>query len=320
MSLIVLMPIMVNAQNKIFEGAPKINEPSVIGNYANTPFLFAVPTSGERPVIWTAKGLPTGLTIDPSKGFITGTVKEKGEYKVEITAKNKLGKCSKTLTIKIGDLLALTPPMGWNSWNTFTRRLSDSLVRQIVDTMVSTGMRDIGYQYVNIDDFWQLLERDKNGNIQVNKEKFPNGIKALAEYIHARGLKLGIYSDAADRTCGGVAGSYRFEEKDAKDFADWGIDLLKYDYCRAPSVKDTAIFRYSRMAKALGKTNRSIVFSVCEWGRLEPWTWAASIGGNYWRTTWDIRNAWDAKQYDSGHNGIMQILDINASLADYAGP
>ena len=217
-------------------------------------------------------------------------------------------------------MLALTPPMGWNSWNTFTRRLSDSLVRQIADSMVSTGMRDLGYQYVNIDDFWQLLERDKDGNIQVNRQKFPNGIKAVADYVHSKGLKLGIYSDAADRTCGGVAGSYMFEERDAKAFAEWGVDLLKYDYCRAPAEKDTAIVRYTRMSKALKKINRSIVFSVCEWGPREPWKWAAQLGGNYWRTTWDIRNAWELKKYDSGNNSILQILDVNAPLADYAGP
>lgn len=187
----------------VYEGKPRINDPSVLGNYPDTPFLFAVPTSGERPVTWSAKNLPEGLAIDPATGFITGNVKETGDYKVEVSAENKLGKSTKELIIKIGNLLALTPPMGWNSWNTFAQQFSDSLVRQTADSMVSTGMRDLGYQYVNIDDFWQLVERDKDGNIQINKAKFPDGIKAVADYVHSKGLKLGIYSDAAAHTCGG---------------------------------------------------------------------------------------------------------------------
>lgn len=302
------------------KGSPVINPPAVTGNYVGTPFLFAIPTEGVRPVKWTAEKLPAGLELDSSTGIISGNIKEKGEYEVKLTAENKYGRSASILTIKIGDLLALTPPMGWNSWNTFSDQISDSLIRQIADSMVSTGMRDLGYQYVNIDDLWQLVERDSKGNIQINKTKFPYGIKAVADYVHSKGLKLGIYSDAALLTCGGVAGSYGHEEQDVRDFAAWGIDLLKYDYCNAPVAKDTAILRYSRMAAALRNSKRSIVFSVCEWGQREPWTWAASIGGNYWRTTWDIRNAWNRDVYDAGNNSIMQITDINASLADYASP
>ncbi len=324
------------SENKI--GSPIINPPSVTGNYPNTPFLFAIPTQGERPITWSAEGLPDGLTLDANTGFITGIVVKEGEHIVKLKAVNNIGTFESTLTIKIGNLLALTPPMGWNSWNTFTDQISDSLVRQIADSMVTTGMRDLGYQYINIDDFWQLAERDKNGKIQVNKQKFPNGIKAVADYVHSKGLKLGVYSDAAELTCGGVAGSYGYEVSDANDFASWGVDLLKYDYCYAPSPRDTAIDRYSRMAKALRNTNRSIVFSVCEWGgrRVEldgkifvdtdnkdtrkPQEWAAQIGGNYWRTTCDIRNIWNADKYSIGINSIMQILDLNAPLAEYAGP
>ena len=281
-------------------GSPIINPPTVTGNFPNTPFQFTIPTQGMRPIKWAAKGLPQGLVLDAATGFITGNVKEAGEYTVKLTAENEFGTANSTLTIKIGVLLALTPPMGWNSWNTFTDQITDSLVRQIADSMVSTGMRDVGYQYVNIDDFWQLLDRDANGRIQVNKQKFPNGIKAVADYVHSKGLKLGVYSDAADRTCGGVAGSYGHEEQDAQDFAEWGVDLLKYDYCNAPSARDTAVTRYTRMAKALRKTNRSIVFSICEWGEggietsdgkgnRNAFEWVPAIGGNYWRTTLDIR-------------------------------
>lgn len=319
-----------NDQN-ISKDAPLINPPFVTGNNPGTPFIFTVPTQGMRPIRWKADGLPPGLKLDESTGIITGKAVDKGEYAVRLTAENRYGKTAATLKIKIGDLLALTPPMGWNSWNTFDINISDSLIRQIADSMVSTGMRDLGYQYINIDDLWQLADRDKNGKIQINIAKFPDGIKAVADYIHSKGLKLGIYSDAANLTCGGVAGSYGYEEQDAMDFADWGIDLLKYDYCNAPPSRDTAIIRYSRMSKALRKTGRSIVFSICEWGEggipphgqaggRKPYEWAASVGGNYWRTTLDIRNAWMLDVYNAESNSIMQIVDMNAPLADYASP
>jgi alpha-galactosidase len=313
------------------DSAPVINPPFVTANYTGTPFLFYIPTEGARPVTWSAAGLPDGLILDTSTGIIKGSVVKKGDYTVTITAENNYGKTSRELIIKIGDLLALTPPMGWNSWNTFDVNISDSLIRQIADSTESTGMKDLGYQYINIDDLWQLPDRDDNGKIQINNEKFPHGIKAVADYVHSKGFKLGIYSDAANLTCGGVAGSYGYEEQDAMDFASWGIDLLKYDYCNAPPSRDTAIVRYKRMAEALKKTGRSIVFSICEWGEggipphgqaggRKPYEWAASVGGNYWRTTLDIRNAWLLDLYNAGSNSIMQILDMNAPLADYAGP
>lgn len=311
--------------------APLINPPFITANYPETPFLFYIPTQGARPVKWSAEGLPLGLTLNTGSGIISGIVKEPGLYKVKICAENDYGRSESILNINIGDLLALTPPMGWNSWNTFDVNISDSLIRQTADSMVSTGMKDVGYQYINIDDLWQLADRDKNGKIRINMEKFPHGIKAVADYVHSRGLKIGIYSDAADLTCGGVAGSYGYEEQDAMDFAEWGIDLLKYDYCNAPPSRDTAIIRYARMANALKKTGRSIVFSICEWGEggipphgqaggRKPYEWAASVGGNYWRTTLDIRNAWLLDVYNAGSNSIMQIVDMNAPLADYAGP
>jgi alpha-galactosidase len=312
-------------------GTPVINPPAITGNYPGTPFLFTIPTDGERPIHWTAKGLPQGLTLDESTGIITGIVKERGAWDVEITASNSHGTGKGKLKILTGDLLALTPPMGWNSWNTFDSHISDSLIRQVADSMVANGMRDAGYQYINIDDYWQLVERDSAGRIRVNREKFPDGIKAVADYVHSKGLKLGIYSDAAGLTCGGVAGSYGHETEDAADFAAWGIDLLKYDYCNAPPPRDSAITRYKRMSEALRGTGRSIVFSICEWGEggipphgqaggRKPWEWAAEAGGSYWRTTLDIRNAWLLDVYNAQSNSIMQILDINAPLAGYASP
>jgi alpha-galactosidase len=279
-----------------------------------------VPVSGERPVSRSVEGLPVGLAFDAETGIISGVVEKAGDYKVRVRAKNRTGSAVKELTISIGERLALTPPMGWNSWNTFGQSLNERLVIETAEAMIKNGMRDVGYTCINIDDFWQLAERGEDGHIQVNREKFPNGMKYIADYLHERGFKLGIYSDAADRTCGGVCGSFGFEETDAADFAGWGIDLLKYDYCNAPDDKQTAIERYASMGKALRATKRSIIFSICEWGGREPWLWAKQAGGHYWRTTFDIRDRWQVENYSYRENGVMNILDLNEPLSQYAGP
>lgn len=310
-----------NKENPIFQGKPVINSPAITGNYPDTPFLFYIPTSGQRPVKWEAENLPKGLKLNPQTGVISGKISQKGKYTVTLKAKNALGSDKKNLVIRIGDKLLLTPPMGWNSWNTFGRDLSEELVLQTADSMINNGMRDLGYTYINIDDFWQLAERGADGHLQINTAKFPRGIKYVADYLHERGFKLGIYSDAADKTCGGVCGSYGYEETDAKDFADWGVDLLKYDYCNAPSGQLEAIERYTKMGKALRATDRSIVYSICEWGQREPWKWAKKVGGELWRVSGDIGDVWDqGANHAGGLRGILNIIEINAPLDEYAGP
>ena len=310
-----------NPTLKVFEGRPCINPPRITGNYPNSPFLFYIPTSGQRPMEWSAEKLPKGLRLDSKTGIITGTVAAKGDYTVTLKAKNALGTCTQELVIRIGDELLLTPPMGWNSWNTFGRHLTEELVLQTADAMVANGMHDLGYSYINIDDFWQLPERGANGHLQIDKSKFPHGIKYVADYLHQRGFKLGIYSDAANKTCGGVCGSYEYEETDAQDFASWNVDLLKYDYCNAPVDRVEAIERYTKMGAALRATGRSIVFSVCEWGQREPWKWAKQVGGHLWRISGDIGDVWNREANQMGGlRGILNILEINAPLSEYAGP
>ena len=310
-----------NINQIFFEGAPSIHPPRVIANYTATPFMFYIPTTGQRPMEWSAEKLPKGLKLDSKTGIITGTVASEGEYIVTLKAKNSQGTCTQKLEIHIGDDLLLTPPMGWNSWNTFGQHLTEELVLQTADALVANGMRDLGYSYINIDDFWQLPERGADGHIQIDKAKFPRGIKYVADYLHERGFKLGIYSDAADKTCGGVCGSYGHEEMDAKDFASWGVDLLKYDYCNAPAGRVEAMERYAKMGKALRATGRSIVFSVCEWGQREPWKWAKQVGGHLWRVSGDIGDVWDREANRMGGlRGILNILEINAPLNEYAGP
>jgi alpha-galactosidase len=187
--------------------------------------------------------------------------------------------------------LASTPPMGWNSWNKFAGKIDDKTVRQIADAMVTSGMKDAGYIYVNIDDTWEA-GRDAQGNIQTN-EKFPD-MKALADYVHGKGLKIGIYSSPGPKTCADFEGSYQHEEQDAKTYAAWGIDYLKYDWCSASKVYKNSDMKdvYKKMGDALRATGRPIVYSLCQYGLLNVWEWGASVGGNLWRTTGDIKDTW----------------------------
>jgi alpha-galactosidase len=210
--------------------------------------------------------------------------------------------------------LAQTPPMGWNSWNRFGCDVSENLIKSIADAIVTSGMKDAGYQYVVIDDCWQV-SRDSAGNIVADPQRFPSGMKSLADYVHSKGLKFGIYSDAGTKTCEGRPGSRGHEYQDALQYASWGVDYLKYDWCNTGS--EDAHAAYATMSDALKATARPIVFSLCEWGDHKPWLWARDIG-NLWRTTGDITDCWDCKkQYSSGW---VQILDQQVGLESYAGP
>lgn len=207
-------------------------------------------------------------------------------------------------------MLAPTPPMGWNSWNTFGGRIDAQVVRETADAFVETGLKDAGYRYVVIDDIWEADERAQ-GKLTWDGDKFPDGLGALADYVHGKGLKFGIYSCAGSHTCAGKPASYGYEETDAQTFAEWGVDFLKYDFCyRPPGVDGVSLYR--RMGQALRATGRPIVFSVCEWGSNKPWEWAAGAGAHMWRTTGDINDSWES---------VVGIgFEKQAGLEAYAGP
>lgn len=214
--------------------------------------------------------------------------------------------------------LALTPPMGWNSWNKFACNVDEKLIKEIADAMVATGMKNAGYEYINIDDCWHG-DRDSLGFIHPDPNRFPSGMKALADYIHSKGLKLGIYSDAGSQTCGGRPGSRGYEFQDALTYAKWGIDYLKYDWCNTEGL--SAEGAYKTISAALKKAGRPVVLSICEWGNSKPWSWAENVG-HLWRTTGDIYNCFDCVE-DHGtwkSWGVMQILDMQKGLRKYAGP
>jgi alpha-galactosidase len=214
--------------------------------------------------------------------------------------------------------LAKTPPMGWNSWNKFGCDVDEKKLMAAADAMVASGMKDAGYQYIVIDDCWQV-SRDSLGFIVADPERFPSGIKALADYVHFKGLKFGIYSCAGNKTCGGRPAGRGHEYQDALSYARWGVDYLKYDWCN--TGKMNAEEAYITMRDALYSAGRPIVFSLCEWGNNKPWLWGAAVG-HLWRTTGDIWSCFDCiKDNGSWHaNGVMQIVDMQDGLRKYAGP
>jgi alpha-galactosidase len=203
--------------------------------------------------------------------------------------------------------LARTPPMGWNSWNHFGCDVSERLVRETADAMVASGLRDAGYRYVVIDDCWQVA-REPDGTIVADSTRFPHGIKALADYVHAQGLKFGIYTDAGTKTCQGRPGTYGHEDQDARTYARWGVDYVKEDWCNAKGLD--APTQYAKFRDALARAGRPIVFSLCEWGSNQPWEWAPPIG-NLWRTTDDIEDKWPS---------MLANLDLSAQHASVAHP
>ena len=273
--------------------------------------------SGRGPTAY--KGTLNGdeLTVEPAVAAPSGRggmypltlkkVSNETEYKVPPAMQHKPFPPFKPVK---ANGLAMTPPMGWNSWNKFAGRVDDKAVREIADAMVASGMRDAGYVYINIDDTWEA-PRDQSGNITTNT-KFPD-MKALADYVHSKGLKIGIYSSPGPLTCAQYTASYKYEEQDAKTWAAWGIDYLKYDWCSASNVYHPNEMKsaYRKMGLALLATKRPIVFSLCQYGLLDVGEWGASVGGNLWRTTGDIRDSW---------NSMVGIIDLQPGREKFAGP
>lgn len=293
---------------------PAIHGARIVGATPGRPFLFRIPATGEMPITFTAKNLPAGLKLDPKTGILTGALPREGRTEVELTARNPLGVAVRTLTIVGGDhKLALTPPMGWNSWNCWAGAVDDTKVRASTDAMLSSGLAAHGFQYINIDDTWEG-NRDPNGEIQTNA-KFPD-MKSLSDYVHSKGLKLGIYSSPGPKTCAGFEASYKHEDQDAATYAKWGIDYLKHDWCSYGDVAtgeglDRFQKPYRWMRSALDKTDRDIVFSLCQYGMGDVWKWGADVGGNCWRTTGDINDSWGS---------LHGIYSSQNGHEKYAGP
>jgi alpha-galactosidase len=286
---------------------PQINSAKVFGVRPGNPFLYTIAATGDRPMTFSAAKLPKGLKLDSKTGILTGSLKKEGEYVVTLRAKNKLGRAERKLKIVCGPLIGLTPALGWNSWNCFAGAVTAEKVKAAADAMVSSGLINHGWTYINIDDYWEIKpkstdptlqgpERDDRGYILPNP-RFPD-MKGLTDYVHALGLKIGLYSGPGPLTCGGCIASYQHEEQDAKQYGDWGFDYLKYDWCsygqiapRNPGREDL-MKPYLVMRAALDKVPRDILYSLCQYGMGNVWEWGSEVGGNSWRTTGDITDTW----------------------------
>lgn len=291
--------------------APRINTATVFGVRPGSPFLFKIAATGEKPLQYNALGLPKGLKLDPVTGIITGSLPMAGEYTVQLVVKNKKGRARQDFTIKCGDGLALTPPMGWNSWNCWGLSVSTEKVKASAQALIDKGLIDHGWSYMNIDDGWEAPQRNEKGEIVTNS-KFPD-MKGLGDWLHSKGLKFGIYSSPGPLTCGGYLGSYQHEKQDADMYNQWGIDYLKYDWCSYGQIhggKDTStasyIKPYTTMQSALRAQPRDIVYSLCQYGMKDVWKWGHEVDGNCWRTTGDIEDTWESMYAIAFNQTVMQ--------------
>jgi alpha-galactosidase len=313
---------------------PRINGPAVYGTRPGRPFLHRIPATGDRPMTFRVERLPAGLALDAGAGIIRGTIEDRAHrsHDTTIVATNARGIARRAFRIVVGETLALTPPMGWNDWYTFYERPSDALMRKAADIMISSGMADHGYEYVNIDDSWmrkpesadpdeQGPARDERGMINANG-RFPD-MKALTAYIHGLGLKAGLYTSPGPRTCAKFYGSHGYEAHDAARFVEWEFDFLKYDWCSYGEVApkgsapeaDRLQTPYRLMGGILARQPRDIVFNLCQYGMGDVWTWGADVGGHSWRTTGDL-----GLEKDTRLPGFYTIGFTNAEHAQHAGP
>jgi len=327
--------------------SPRINGAKIFGVRPGHPVLFTIAATGDRPMVFSAEGLPAGVKLDATTGFLTGSTTEKGEHVIKVHARNALGTADSTLRLEVGDTINLTPQLGWNSWNCFGSRVTADKVKQAADAMVSSGLINHGWSYINVDDFWEKNAnqarndptmagpaRAEDGTILPNA-RFPD-MKALADYVHGKGMKIGLYSSPGLTTCGGCTASLGHEEQDAMSWAKWGFDYIKYDVCSyrnninqqrqaavaanggplAPEAlaklnRELAMKPYIVLRDALAKVDRDMVYSLCQYGDESVWEWGAEVGGNSWRTTGDIGATWQS---------VTQLWDRQVGKEKYAGP
>jgi alpha-galactosidase len=311
---------------------PRINGTKIFGIRPGSPFLFTIPATGERPMTFSAEGLPKGLEIDPKTGRISGRLEVRGEYRITLKAENRLGTAGREFKIVCGDTLALTPHMGWNSWYVWENHVTDKIMRDAADAMVTSGLADHGYMYVNIDDCWAVKPdsddptlqgegRDSSGKVNANK-RFPD-MKSLTDYIHSRGLKAGIYTSPGPTTCAGHIGAWQHEEFDIERFVEWGFDFLKYDWCSYTDVAGGEGLPelqkpYRLISAVLKRQPRDIVLNLCQYGMGRVWEWGKDVGGNSWRTAGDLGGSFEGIPAALFRDGFEVYAKNN--LHRYGGP
>lgn len=295
--------------------AAALHGPRVLGARPGNPILIRIAATGRAPLRLGVKNLPPGLRLNEQTGVISGSIAQRGSYPLELWASNALGRARRKLTVVVGDRLALTPPMGWNSWTAYGLDVSDPLVRKAAEELISSGLAAHGWNHINLDDGWEASRRQPDGEITGN-ERFPD-MRALGDFLHAKGLKFGIYSSPGALTCGRYLGSLGHEQQDALTYARWGVDYLKYDLCTYVDTMSAAQTLaehqkpYQLMGEVLQKLPRDINYSLCQYGLHDVWNWGASVGANSWRTTWDVEDNWES---------ILKIGFTQSAHAAHAGP
>jgi len=303
---------------------PRLNGPRVYGCRPGRPIIHRVPCTGERPIVFSADDLPPSLSLDLRTGILSGTAPERpGSYRVVLHALNEHGADARPFELVVGETLALTPPMGWNSWYIHYNRITQSGMQAAADAMIASGMADFGYEYVNIDDCWMKARgdepyRDAQGAVLPNA-KFPD-MKGLADYIHSKGLRAGLYTSPGPWTCAGYVGAWEHEEADARRFAEWGFDFLKHDWCSYGNVATgEGVERLQRpyrvMSDILKTLDRDVVLNLCQYGMGDVWKWGGDVGGHSWRTTGDL-----GLQGSGLLPGFYSIGLNNARHDEYARP
>lgn len=265
----------------------------------------------------TVVNLPQGLSWNAARRIVDGVVKDEGVYTYNAVIEAGGKRTTERITLTVDKNLQMPRPfMGWLSWNSVQDEVSEAIVRQVADLFVDKGLYDCGWNAIMLDDLWQASSRADDGSPQPNAERFPNGMKAAADYVHGKNMKFGIYTDAADKTCAGAFGTYRYEKKDAGQYAKWGVDIVKCDYCNAPEEADTAKARYRAVAEAFRDCGRNIALYICEWGYRQPWKWGAEAGGVCWRVSDDVRDCWSG----SGNGvGVVQSIKAMKGIANWQG-
>jgi alpha-galactosidase len=311
---------------------PRINGTRIFGVHPGHPVLFKISATGDIPLKYEVSGLPTGLSVDPATGIFSGSVATPGTYRMTFKVSNPMGSTERDFRLVVGKTIGLTPQMGWNSWYVWENHVTEKIMREAAAAMVSTGMIDHGYMYVNIDDCWSVKPgsddpelggqpRDKNGNILTNK-RFPD-IKGMVDYIHSLGLKAGIYTSPGPTTCAGFEAAYQHEEKDIRQYVNWGIDFLKHDWCSYGRIaKDQSLPElekpYQLISSIIEKQPRDIILNLCQYGMGDVWEWGKSVGGNSWRTAGDLGGSFEGISMALFRDGF----DVYSrdSLHLYGGP
>ena len=283
--LLLLMPLVAAADNGLRCAKSVFSQPDV-------RFMQKIKSIHADAVIGV-KGLPSGLQWNARRNLVEGKVKAPGTYTYTITSNIKGQVSEEQIKLTVSDKLPMPLPfMGWLSWNSVEGDVSEAIVKSVGDMFKANGLFEAGWNTIMMDDLWQARKRADDGKPLPDPKRFPNSLRPVADYVHGKGMKFGLYTDAADKTCAGAFGSYGYERIDAEQYAQWNVDIVKCDYCNAPPEQDTAIVRYRRLGDAFKAVARPITLYICEWGDRKPWLWGAESGGSCWRVSADVRDRW----------------------------